>query len=86
MRAMRPTSSVRAVTSIGTARSSFPIIRSISRRCSTMPSLAFVDRVRKGIVNAVVSDLQGRYECSETQQGFSTQMRSRDDLHLGGIR
>ena len=63
MRAMRPTSSVRAVTSIGTERSSFPIIRSISRRCSTMPSLAFVDpRVRKGIVNAVVSDLQGRYE------------------------
>jgi hypothetical protein len=55
MRAMRPTSVVRVVTSIDTRTSSCWTIRSISRRCRTMPSLASVNiGLRKGIVDATL--------------------------------
>jgi len=55
MRAMRPTSSVRAVASIGTRTSSCRIIKSMSRRCRTITSLASViTAVRKGIVDATL--------------------------------
>jgi hypothetical protein len=56
MRAMRPTSSSRAVVSIGTRATSSRIISSISRRCRTITSLASVHTgVEEGIVDAALS-------------------------------
>ena len=87
MRAMRPTSSVRAVASI-TARVSSPrIIRSMSRRCRTMTSLAAVTTgVRKGIVDAALRAQLCGEQGRETQKCALTQMGVLHDLHVGGIR
>ena len=85
MRAMRPTSSRRAVASIGTRTSSSRISRSISRRCRTITSLASANTPLQKVIVTVVIQQCGDHG-RETQKRVPTQMRSLHDRHVGRLR
>jgi hypothetical protein len=86
MRAMRSISSACALESIDTVTHS-GIVRSRSRNCSTLTSLASVNnRLRKVIVHAVLEVQQGGEQFGETHKGLLIQKGLLHDVYVGGIR